>query len=411
MAIPAYVWVGAALLAVACAAGGYVSALVATRGKRAGASAAVADRLADADQDAAIMQALERVASAPNRKVWADRVSVALVSFTGASGGAVVLRSPASDSMSLAGSSVPLVIRNLETSLREPHGPSQRALASGEPVSMSAGELPAWAAAAGYEAGAVIPVLFHGASIGLAYALGKEWESPSAASLVTASRFVSLAAVHYALAVPYPAATAPTPAPAARVSPSLSSIGSAVASPVPSVSYGQPDRVIRPAPVAPPGAAAPAAPSQQLVPAPAVQPLMQPPAASVARPPALAQALPAQRRRIDLSGVALDPALDRCIVDGRAVSLSRTEFDLLYALASNGGDIVAAKQLVHTVWGDAGTPAGTLDVTVHRVRKKLGQAPGGADLVRTVRGRGYAIGVPAPKPAGPAGAPARAAAD
>jgi len=325
---------------------------------------------------------------------------------------------------------MPLVIRNLEASLREPHGPSQRALASGETVSMSAGELPAWAAAAGYEAGAVVPVLFHGASIGLAYALGKEWESPSAASLVAASRFVSLAAVHYALAVPYPAATTPAPAPAARLSP-RPSIATTNQSPLSAAPSGGPASAVRPGPVAAPGPAKPSAsapaapptlpsalptplppvgPSVVGAPAPSMQP-SAPLTSSSPVPPATRSVGPAQRRRIDLPGVVLDPATDRCVVDGRAVSLSRTEFDLLYALASNGDDIVTARQLVHAVWGDTGTPSGTLDVTIHRLRKKLGQAPGGADLVRTVRGRGYAIGVPTPDPAVPGGAPARAAAD
>src|SRR3990170_425765 len=76
--------------------------------------------------------------------------------------------------------------------------------------------------------------------------------------------------------------------------------------------------------------------------------------ACVPRPPAWPElpAMPAalERRRLDLSGVVLDPRTERCVIDGRAISLSKTEFDLLYALASNGGEVVSADHLLRAVW-------------------------------------------------------------
>ncbi|MBI4220417.1 MAG: winged helix-turn-helix domain-containing protein, partial [Chloroflexi bacterium] len=77
-------------------------------------------------------------------------------------------------------------------------------------------------------------------------------------------------------------------------------------------------------------------------------------------------------------------------------SLSRTEFDLLYALAAREGETVATEELMRSVWSSSSEPAtSALDVTVHRLRKKLGRVPGGSDLIRTVRGKGYALAIPA----------------
>jgi DNA-binding winged helix-turn-helix (wHTH) protein len=368
------VWIaGAAAATALVVVCGVVLWIAARRARGSMPADTIRIRLAEAEYAAAILEGLERLSKAPNRKNWADVVSSTLAEITGTSGGAVVLRAPGTDSMSLAGSSVPLVIRNLEGTLREPHGPSRRALSSAQPVIMSAGELPAWAAAAGYEAGVVFPIEFHGASIGLAYALGKPWQVPASDAVAIAQRFISLSTSHYCVAGPFanPAslvASAPQPARLPASSQAPASPASALPSPVP---------------VAPTGLSRPAA----------------------------ASPVQAERRRIDLPGVVLDPSTDRCIIDGRAVALSRTEFELLYVLASSRGEVVSPERLLRAVWGSASiAPSSALDVTIHRVRKKLGRAPGGTDLVRTVRGRGYAIAVPDPISSAPraSGSPAAA---
>jgi DNA-binding winged helix-turn-helix (wHTH) protein len=362
-------------LAVAC---GIAVWIVGARARGALSTDAIRTRLADADSEAAILEGLERLSRAPNRKNWADIVSSTLTGITGTSGAAVILRAPGTDSMSLAGSSVPLVIRNLEGTLREPHGPSRRALSSAEPVAMSAGELPAWAAAAGYEAGVVFPIQFHGASIGLAYALGKPWQTPTPEAVATALRFITLAAPHYCVAGPFAAP---------------------VASVVPASQPTRPSASALPPPTQSPTATTVGRTQSRGVPA-----LGSHPPAPV--PPAT-PSLQAERRRIDLPGIVLDPRTERCVIDGRAVALSRTEFDLLYVLASSRGEVVTTDRLLLAVWGAASTaPSSALDVTIHRVRKKLERAPGGSDLVRTVRGKGYAIAVPDPAGAEPASAAA-----
>ena len=111
-----------------------------------------------------------------------------------------------------------------------------------------------------------------------------------------------------------------------------------------------------------------------------------------------------QRPVIKMDGLTLDPANDRSSVAGVPVPLSRTEFDLLYALAGSPGRVVDPGSLVKMAFGDsADSSQRTVDATMYRLRRKLSRAPAGEDLIRTVRGQGYVL-VPPP----PVGAPERA---
>ncbi|MEU2198695.1 response regulator transcription factor [Isoptericola sp. NPDC019482] len=84
-------------------------------------------------------------------------------------------------------------------------------------------------------------------------------------------------------------------------------------------------------------------------------------------------------------------------VDGAEVPLTRSEFDLLAALAGAPGRVLAKDALVRVLWGetyDVGTPVTEADrrsVEVHlaNLRRKLGDDPGAPRWIRTVRGVGY----------------------
>ncbi|WP_127504295.1 response regulator transcription factor [Actinoplanes solisilvae] len=88
-----------------------------------------------------------------------------------------------------------------------------------------------------------------------------------------------------------------------------------------------------------------------------------------------------------LGPVRLDPARREATVDGRPLSLTPTEFDLLGHLVARPGRVFTREELLAGVWGYA-SAAGTRTVDVHvaQVRAKLG---GAASLIRTVRGIGY----------------------
>jgi two-component system response regulator AdeR len=94
---------------------------------------------------------------------------------------------------------------------------------------------------------------------------------------------------------------------------------------------------------------------------------------------------------ISLDGLSVDPASERTQVGQVRIALSGTEFSLLYALAASAGRVVSSDELMRAGWSGEAVREGTLDVTMHRLRKRLAQAPGGEGLIRTVRGQGYVL--------------------
>jgi DNA-binding response OmpR family regulator len=94
---------------------------------------------------------------------------------------------------------------------------------------------------------------------------------------------------------------------------------------------------------------------------------------------------------LELGVVRLDPGTRRVEVDGVAVHLTATEFDLLAALLRRPGQVFSREQLLSSVWGTADYGGSrTVDVHVAQLRAKLGpQAP-----IRTHRGVGYSAAAP-----------------
>jgi len=90
---------------------------------------------------------------------------------------------------------------------------------------------------------------------------------------------------------------------------------------------------------------------------------------------------------LSLGAVTVDQVSRRAYVDGEQISLTATEFDLLAYLISHPGRVFSREQLLSEVWGYAAVVGTrTVDVHVAQVRAKLGAA----DVIRTVRGVGYA---------------------
>lgn len=96
------------------------------------------------------------------------------------------------------------------------------------------------------------------------------------------------------------------------------------------------------------------------------------------------------RRRFSYGGVELDSQARRVCVAGHEVELTAKEFDLLECLLRNAGRVLSRNELKEHVW-DFGFDAQTkvVDLYVHYLRRKLGDAGG---IIETVRGVGYAVG-------------------
>jgi len=77
-------------------------------------------------------------------------------------------------------------------------------------------------------------------------------------------------------------------------------------------------------------------------------------------------------------------------VEGKSVTLTQKEFEMLFLLMKNRGQVLSREQLIENVWGYAFTgETRTVDVHVRTLRQKLGAA---GKYVETVRGYGYKLG-------------------
>ena len=78
------------------------------------------------------------------------------------------------------------------------------------------------------------------------------------------------------------------------------------------------------------------------------------------------------------------------LAGGRALNLSVREFGLLVALARSGGGIVRREDLYSRVWGGALRGGDrSIDVYIHKLRVKLGDALPGWQYIHTHFGFGY----------------------
>ncbi|MBI5284713.1 MAG: response regulator transcription factor [Chloroflexi bacterium] len=77
---------------------------------------------------------------------------------------------------------------------------------------------------------------------------------------------------------------------------------------------------------------------------------------------------------------------------GRAIALKPKEFDLLFFLARNPGQVFTREQLLEHVWGyEFFGGSRTVDVHVRWLREKLETEPGHPEHLLTVRGVGYKL--------------------
>ena len=97
---------------------------------------------------------------------------------------------------------------------------------------------------------------------------------------------------------------------------------------------------------------------------------------------------------IEVADLRVDESARRAWRGARELDLTKTEFDLLQALARNAGIVLSHSQLYDLVWGyDLGPDSKSLAVYVGYLRRKTeeGDEP---RLIHTVRGVGYTLREP-----------------
>ena len=95
--------------------------------------------------------------------------------------------------------------------------------------------------------------------------------------------------------------------------------------------------------------------------------------------------------RLQCADITMDVGTHRVSRRGRQIHLGPIEFRLLRLFMERPDRVFTREQLLDKVWGrDIHVELRTVDVHIRRLRKALG-AHGDDDVIRTVRGTGYAL--------------------
>ena len=94
-----------------------------------------------------------------------------------------------------------------------------------------------------------------------------------------------------------------------------------------------------------------------------------------------------------ISGVTIDVYNATITKNGENIYLSMLEYRILLLLMRNAGKVVDRKVILDSIsYGNCQfLNENTLTVYIKRIRKKLGEEPGGISLIKTVRSKGYII--------------------
>ena len=95
--------------------------------------------------------------------------------------------------------------------------------------------------------------------------------------------------------------------------------------------------------------------------------------------------------QLSFGDIVMDLATHRVTRGAKPIHLGPTEFRLLRLLMERPDRVYSREQLLDKVWGrDIHVEVRTVDVHIRRLRKALGEH-GDGDIIRTVRGAGYAL--------------------
>jgi two-component system response regulator RegX3 len=97
-------------------------------------------------------------------------------------------------------------------------------------------------------------------------------------------------------------------------------------------------------------------------------------------------------RVMSVGPLTMDVAMHVATRDGEKLELTVTEFRLLHALMREAGTVIPTRRLLKQVWGydDPGS-SDVVRVTLHRLRRKLGDDPAAPRLIHTIAGVGVML--------------------
>lgn len=108
--------------------------------------------------------------------------------------------------------------------------------------------------------------------------------------------------------------------------------------------------------------------------------------------PAESTGNPAERKEIDIRGLHISKADHRCTLNGRQLSLTPIEFEILWYLCEHQGEVISSEELFEAVWGEKYLDNNNTVMThIARLREKMQEPERKPRFVKTVWGVGYTI--------------------
>ena len=98
-------------------------------------------------------------------------------------------------------------------------------------------------------------------------------------------------------------------------------------------------------------------------------------------------------KTLTVGGIELDNETKTVTVDGKPVSLTPKEYDILKLLMEHPGTVYAPKELYKEIWGEDALTGGENTVAVHirHIREKIEITPNEPRYLKVVFGQGYKI--------------------
>ncbi len=95
---------------------------------------------------------------------------------------------------------------------------------------------------------------------------------------------------------------------------------------------------------------------------------------------------------IDFSGLVINRKTHQCTLHERPLLLTPIEFDILWMLCENRGQVISAERLFEEVWGEKYLNSNnTVMVHIRHLREKMKEPVGKPRFIKTVWGVGYKI--------------------
>ena len=95
---------------------------------------------------------------------------------------------------------------------------------------------------------------------------------------------------------------------------------------------------------------------------------------------------------IDFNGLVINRATHECWLYEKELNLTPIEFDILWMLCENRGQVISAERLFEAVWKEKYLDRNnTVMVHIRRLREKMGEPSRNPRFIKTVWGVGYKI--------------------